>query len=98
MFTETHEIMKNGHQCMSRTRYYEWFKRFTDGRQSTHDELRLGRPSTSCDDVHVAQDREIMRSNRRFTVQKTVKQCNITSDTESERRSVCHLSGTFGSR
>jgi hypothetical protein len=55
---------------MSRTRCYEWFKRFKDGRQSTHDEPLLGRPSTSCDDAHVAQVREIVRSNRRLTVRE----------------------------
>jgi hypothetical protein len=68
--TETHEMIQNiyGDQCMSRTRCYEEFKRFKDGRQSTHDEPHLGRPSTSCDDAHVEQVCEIMRSNRRLTV------------------------------
>jgi hypothetical protein len=58
---KTHEMMKKvyGDQCMSRTRCYEWFKRFKDGRQSLQDEPRLGRPSTSCDDAHVAKVREI---------------------------------------
>jgi hypothetical protein len=55
-FAETEEMMKNfyGDQCMGLTRCYEWFKRFKDGRQSTHDKPRLGRLSTSCDDAHVA--------------------------------------------
>jgi hypothetical protein len=57
-------------QCMSRTRCYEWFKIFKDGRQSTHDEPSLGRTSTSCDDAHVAQVREIGCSNRRLTVRE----------------------------
>jgi hypothetical protein len=59
-FTETHEMMKNvyGVQCMSRTHYYEWFKRFKPSRQSTHDEPHLEWPSASCDDAHVAQVRE----------------------------------------
>jgi hypothetical protein len=29
-------------QCMSRTRCYDWFKRFKDGWQSTYDVPRLG--------------------------------------------------------
>jgi hypothetical protein len=43
MFTETHEMMKNVNvdQCMSCAHCYEWFKRFEDGRQPTH-EPRLG--------------------------------------------------------
>jgi hypothetical protein len=54
MFTETHEMTKNvyGDKCMSHTRCYEWFKRFKDGWQATHDELCSGQPSTSCDDAH----------------------------------------------
>jgi hypothetical protein len=78
-FTETHEMMKNsyGDQCMSRTRCYEWFKCFKDGRQSAHDGQRLGRPWTSCDDTHVAQFREIGRSNRRLTVREIAEECNV---------------------
>jgi hypothetical protein len=59
-------MMKNvyGDQCMSRAPCHEWFKRLKDGRQSIHG----GRPPTSCDDAHVAQVREIVRSNRRLTV------------------------------
>jgi hypothetical protein len=64
-FMEIHEMTENiyGDQCMSRT-HNEWFKRFKYGRQSTHDELRLGRPSISCDNAHVAQVHEIVHSNR----------------------------------
>jgi hypothetical protein len=79
-YTEAHEMMKNAYddQCMSRTHCYECFKRFKDGRYSTYDEPRLGRPSTSCDYVHVAQVREIVRSNRRLTVREIAEECNIS--------------------
>jgi transposase len=63
---------------MSGTRCYEWFKRYKDGRKSTYDEPRLGRPSTSCNDAHVMQVREIMRSNRRLTVREIAEDCNIS--------------------
>jgi hypothetical protein len=79
-FTETHEMTKKnlyGDQCMSSTRCYEWFKRFKDGRQSTHDAPRLGRPSTSCDNAHVVQVREIVSSNRRLTVWEIAEECNM---------------------
>jgi hypothetical protein len=80
MFMETHEMMKTvcGDQCMRRTRCYEWFKRSKDGRQSTHDEPPLGRPSTSCDDALVAQVRKIILSNRHLTVPETAERCNIS--------------------
>jgi hypothetical protein len=75
-------MMRNvyGDQCMNCTRCYEWFKRFKDGQQSTHDVTCLGRPSMSCDDAHVAQVREIVRSNRRLTVRKIAEGCNISQD------------------
>jgi hypothetical protein len=80
-FTGTHEMPKNiyGDQCMSRTHCYEWFKRFKDGRQSTHDEPHLGQSSMSCDGAHVVQVREIVRSNRRLTVRETAEECNIST-------------------
>lgn len=56
----------------------EWFKRFKDGRQSTHDEPRLGRPSTSCDDAHVAQVRKVVRYNRRLAVREMAEEFNIS--------------------
>jgi hypothetical protein len=80
-FTKTHEMIKNVYsdQRMSRTHCYEWFKRFKDGRQSTYvDEPRLGRPSTSCDDSHVAQVSEIVLSNSRLTVREIAEECKTS--------------------
>jgi transposase len=79
-FTETHEMLKQvyGDQCVGRTQCYEWFKRFKDGRKSTDDDPRLGRPSTSTHAVHVAQVRAVVRSNRRLTVREIAEECNIS--------------------
>jgi hypothetical protein len=38
----------------------------------------LGRPSTSCDDAHVAQVHEIMSSNHHLTVQEITEESNIS--------------------
>jgi hypothetical protein len=72
-------MMRNvyGDQCMSHTRCYKWFKGVKDGLQSTHEPC-LGRPSKSCDDAHVLEAREIVRSNRRFTVRDIAEECNIS--------------------
>ncbi|PNF21911.1 hypothetical protein B7P43_G03602 [Cryptotermes secundus] len=51
--------------------------RLEDGRQSTYDEPHLGWPSTSSDDAHVAQVREIVRSNPPLTVREIADECNI---------------------
>jgi hypothetical protein len=72
-------MLKNfyGYQCMFHTRCYEWFKRFKDGLQSTHDEPHLGWPSVSCDDAHVAQVGEIVHYSSRLTVWEIAEECNI---------------------
>jgi hypothetical protein len=79
-FTEIHGMMINvyGDQCISHTRCYEWFKRFKDDWHSTCVEPRLGQPSMSCDDTHVAQVCEIVHSNCRLTVQEIAEECNIS--------------------
>ncbi|KAG5319638.1 GVQW3 protein, partial [Pseudoatta argentina] len=47
--TETYNLLKEvyGHECLSRARVFEWFKRFQDGREDVEDDSRPGRPSTS---------------------------------------------------
>lgn len=36
-----------GEQALSKTRVYEWYKMFKEGREIIEDEVRPGRPSTS---------------------------------------------------
>ena len=45
-FTETFELMKKvyGDDCLSRTRVFEWYKRFQDGRDALEDDPKPGRP------------------------------------------------------
>ncbi|KAK4885024.1 hypothetical protein RN001_001295 [Aquatica leii] len=47
--TETYNLLKEvyGSECLSRTRVFEWFKRFQDGRQDVEDDSRPGPLSTS---------------------------------------------------
>lgn len=53
--TETYNLLKQvyGHECLSRARVFEWFKRFQDGRKDVEDDSRPGRPSTSKTDVNI---------------------------------------------
>lgn len=45
-FTEMFELMKKvyGDDCLSRTRVYEWFKRFQEVRKDIKDDEYTGRP------------------------------------------------------
>jgi len=47
--SETFEILMQafGDSCMSRSRTFEWFGRFMNGRTSTANDDRSGRPSTA---------------------------------------------------
>ncbi|KAJ8953560.1 hypothetical protein NQ318_002980 [Aromia moschata] len=42
-----------GNECLSRTRVFEWFKRSKEGRETTEDDPRSGRPSTSKTDKNI---------------------------------------------
>jgi len=47
--SETFEMLKQafGDSCMSRSRTFEWFGRYNNGRTSTANDDRPGRPSTT---------------------------------------------------
>ncbi|XP_018301780.1 histone-lysine N-methyltransferase SETMAR-like [Mycetomoellerius zeteki] len=53
--TETYNLLTQvyGHECLSRARVFEWFKRFQDGREDVKDDSRPGRPSTSKTDANI---------------------------------------------
>ena len=53
---------------MSRTRRFEWHRRFKEGREEVEDDHRSGRPSTSRTDENVERVRQKVRSDRRLTV------------------------------
>ena len=53
---------------VSRTRLFEWHRRFKEGREEVKDDHRSGRPSTSKTDENVERVRQKVRSNRRLTV------------------------------
>ena len=42
-----------GKSAMSKTRIYEWYKRFQDGCEDVENDERPGRPSTSTTDENV---------------------------------------------
>ena len=53
---------------MSRTRIFEWHRRFREGRENVEDNSGSGRPKTSRTNVNVKHVREKVRSDRRLTV------------------------------
>ena len=63
MLTKAH-----GESALSKTRVYEWYKRFQDGREDVEDDERLGRPSTSTSDEKVEKVKEMVINDILVTV------------------------------
>ena len=65
--SETFEMLKQafGDSCMSRSRTFEWFGRFKNGRTSTANDDRSGRPSTATTPSKVEQVRAAVNQDRR---------------------------------
>ena len=65
---------------MSKTRFFEWHRRFKEGREEVEDDHRSGRPSTSRTDENVEGVRQKVRSDRRLTVKMIADELGIISE------------------
>jgi len=71
-------------QCMSRCRVFEWFKRFRDGRASTDNNSRSGRPATAVNDENITKVNELIRSDRRLNVRDIMTSLSIGARAANE--------------
>uniref|UniRef100_A0A8C4QZV8 Mos1 transposase HTH domain-containing protein n=1 Tax=Eptatretus burgeri TaxID=7764 RepID=A0A8C4QZV8_EPTBU len=67
--------------AMSRSRVFEWAKRFAEGRMDVNDDARSGRPSIAKTDVNVERVRMLVRSDGRLTVRLIADQLNLNRET-----------------
>ena len=65
---------------MSRTRLFEWHRRFKVGKEEVEDDHRSGRPSTSGTDKNVERVRQAVWSDRRLTVRMIADELGMNSE------------------
>jgi len=69
-----------GTEGVSRKCVYDWFKRFRDGKETTEDEPRSGRPSTSRTPDMIEQVRQMLQQDRRVTLRLMAEELGISKD------------------
>ena len=65
--------------ALSRTRLFEWHRRFKEEREEIEDDHRSGRPSTSRTDENVERVRQNVRSDRGFTLRMIAEELGLNS-------------------
>nr|XP_050030238.1 protein GVQW3-like [Dermacentor andersoni] len=56
--------------CISRSQSRRWHKAFKEGLEQVADKCRSGRPTTTTTDENVDRVREVLRSDRRLSIQQ----------------------------
>ncbi|PNF14609.1 hypothetical protein B7P43_G12122 [Cryptotermes secundus] len=79
---ETHQMLKQAFddKSLGQTQTYDWYKRFKNGRISTDDDDRSGRPSTGTTPENVAEVRDLILQNRRLTIQDLCNTLGLSYD------------------
>lgn len=71
-------IQAYGDVAMKKSQVYEWHKRFREGRVSIEDDPRSGRPSTAVTDENIERVRQVVRANRRITIDEIASEVNLS--------------------
>ena len=69
-----------GDDTMSRTRLFEWHRRFKEEREEVEDDHRSGRSSTSRTDENVGRVKQKVWSNRRLTARMIADDLGMNSE------------------
>ena len=71
-------IKAYGDSTMSKPRIYEWYKRFSEGRESVEDDDRSGRPNTSINEDQIEKVKQMILENRRITIREVSDEIGIS--------------------
>lgn len=77
--TETNDMIKLAYkdEAMSRTRVFEWYSQFKNGREEVEDEQRAGRPSTSKTEDNVTKIRDLLNTDRHLSVRLIAQELDL---------------------
>ena len=83
MATETLKMLRDvyGDSSMSRTRFFEWHKRFVEGREDVEDDSKSERPCTSTTDTNIEKVRQLVLSDRRLTIRVIANEVGMDKET-----------------
>ena len=70
-----------GIECMSRTRVFEWHKRFREGRTDVEDDERSRRPTISKTTNNIRKFEKIVREDRRLSIRLIAETMSIDKET-----------------
>jgi AraC-like DNA-binding protein len=81
--TETYELLQQafGETALSRSKTFEWYSRFKNGRTSIDDDPHTGRPSTARTNETVDRVNAVIRGNRRLTIREIADELNLSFGT-----------------
>jgi hypothetical protein len=81
--TETYKMLQQafGETALSRSKTFEWFSRFKNGRTSIDDYPHRGRPSTAQTNETVNRANAVIHGNRRLTIRVITDEQNLSFGT-----------------
>lgn len=80
-----------GDSIMSKSRAFQWYRAFKEGREVVDDLPRPGRPTSSTNEENVEQVKKLVLENRRYSLREMAKELNISH--ESIRMILCDVLG-----
>nr|APL98296.1 truncated putative DD34D transposase [Bactrocera tryoni] len=69
-----------GESALSKTRTYEWYRAFKEGRETVEDMPRSGRPSTSVTDDNVEKVKEIVAENSHVSLREIAHKLEMSHE------------------